>query len=112
MYHCRAPVTRWNPMALRPNFWTASTAKYGTGQWKTATPLRCRLGASVTTTLYPAKPRVYIPSLTFVSYKMPRSMLAWDIPRSADSNPLLRLLRMLSVPNLIGTVPLVGGPVC
>ena len=38
-------------------------------------------------------------------------MLAWDIPRSAASRPPLRLLRMLQVPNLIGTFPLVALPV-
>ena len=38
-------------------------------------------------------------------------MFARGIPRSAASNPPLCPLRMLYMPNLIGTLPLVGRPV-
>ena len=36
-------------------------------------------------------------------------MLAWDIPRSAASRPTFLPLRMLSVPNLIGTYNICNG---
>ena len=111
MYHRRTTVASWKPTMLGPNCCTASTAKCSAGRWNTATPPWCQLGASVATTIYQADSRVERPSVTFVSWKIPRSMLAWDIPLNADSNPPFRTLRILLVPNLIGTVPLVYLPV-
>ena len=52
-----------------------------------------------------------MPSFTFVSWKIPRSMLAWDTSLNTDSNPPLQPLRILYVLKLIGTAPLVRLPV-
>ena len=95
MYHRPAPVTSWKPTTLGPNFWTASTAKCGSGRWKTATPPWCRLGASVAMTMYPADERVYMPSVHLVSWKMCRAFLDWAILHSANYSLPLRPFRML-----------------
>ena len=95
MYHRRAPVANSKLMTFGPYWLTSSTEKSGDGLYNRATPPWCWLNAPVATTRYHSDSRVYIPFMHFVSWKMPRSMLAWDIPRSADSSPPFRPFLML-----------------
>ena len=95
MYQRRSHVAIWHAMTFVPTWRIASTAKLGEFWYNSPLPPQCRLGAYVSTTLYPEYPRLYILSLNFFSCKIPTSILACPIPRNANSKPPFCPFRML-----------------